>query len=68
MILVAVDGVEDRSVATKAARVKTCADVHVDTGIEQRASTVDRIVFCAEMQGGDLLQGSKCTRQRVAAV
>ena len=58
MVLIAVDGVEKGSVATKAVGVEVRADVYVEAGIEEDAGAVDGIVFGADVKGGDSLKRS----------
>lgn len=68
VILVAVDGVEQGSVTTKAVGVEVRTDVYVEAGIEEGAGAVDGIVFGAEVQGGDPLEGSESAGKKEAAV
>ena len=59
VVLIAVDGVENRCVTAKAVGVEVRTDVHVESGIEEHASAVDGIVFGANVKGGDSLEGSE---------
>jgi hypothetical protein len=68
VILVAVNGVENGSVTTKAVEVEVCADVHVEAGIEENLGAVDRIVFGADVKGGDSLERSEGAVEREAAL
>ena len=67
VILVAVDGVEEGSVASEAVGVEVRADVYIEARIEEKASAVDGIIFGTNVQGGDSVEGSESAGKREAA-
>jgi hypothetical protein len=68
VVLVAVNGVENGSVTTKAVEVEVRAGVHVETSIEENLGAVDRIVFGADVKGGDSLERGKSAAKGEAAL
>jgi hypothetical protein len=68
VVLVAVDGVEERSVAAQSDRVDVGADVHVDPGGEEHRRTARRVVFSTHVQGRHAAQRRVRTLQGQAAM